>query len=334
MKHAIYDQYGIRMERKISFRYYDAFWANRVLYVVIPVSHLEEDELKELQALSEFMIHRQKDIYVSSFVKNKQNEFCCEIEGKNIAIFRIPYQNEATRNLPLGSDLATFHARSRSYPARVTAINRIGQWKSLWEKRIDQMESYYYQKVRSNPTDLFDQLFVESFPYYLGLAENAIQYLVDAEMDDRPQPIDAAAICHQRFSTNTWQQQQYAKLPIDWVMDHASRDLAEWIRAKCMTSTRSIPNTVQHFIREYESVARLSSFSWRLLYARLIFPIHYLECIENYYTVGHTGNKRAHEDHLKEVLNRSDYYEQFLHSFFDISKVPTRALKIPVLDWI
>ena len=58
-------------------------------------------------------------------------------------------------------------------------------------KRLDQLEKFWQSQVMNHPSDVFDQLFIESFPYYLGVAENAIQYVVDTEMDDTPQLTDA-----------------------------------------------------------------------------------------------------------------------------------------------
>ncbi len=49
------------------------------------------------------------------------------------------------------------------------------------------------------PNQEMEKRFLETFPYYLGLTENAIQYLVDTEIDDLPRSVDAATICHHRF---------------------------------------------------------------------------------------------------------------------------------------
>ena len=81
----------------------------------------------------------------------------------------------------------------------------------------------------NHPSDVFDRLFIESFPYYLGVAENAIQYVVDTEMDDTPQLTDAATICQERFTPLLWHQTKRLKLPFDWVYDRPSRDIAEWM---------------------------------------------------------------------------------------------------------
>ena len=86
-------------------------------------------------------------------------------------------------------------------------------------KRLDQLEKFWQSQVMNHPTDVFDRLFIESFPYYLGVAENAIQYVVDTEMDDTPQLTDAATICQERFTPLLWHQTKRLKLPFDWVYD-------------------------------------------------------------------------------------------------------------------
>ncbi len=69
--------------------------------------------------------------------------------------------------------------RGAFFPEEIEQLSRIGEWKALWEKRLDQLEKFWQSQVMNHPTDVFDQLFIESFPYYLGVAENAIQYVVD-----------------------------------------------------------------------------------------------------------------------------------------------------------
>jgi spore coat protein YutH len=321
------------VERKQRVRQFEAFWANRVLYIIVPVGHLEEEEIDELQKISEYMIRTHQDIYVSSFVKNKNDTFTTEIEGRKVALFRMPYDYRS-RKLVVGKELATFHHQARSFPAKVTAINRIGQWKSLWVKRIDQMEHFFREKVRSNPVDVFDTHFVESFPYYLGLTENAIQYLVDTELDDSPMMNDAATLCHHRFTDLTWQQAQWMKLPTDWIFDHASRDVSEYIRAESRKGPDMDFLKIQSFLQDYERVSPLSSFSWRLLYARLVFPVHYFECVEDYYTSGPVADKKWHENRLRSILQASTTYENLLGSFYDLAGVPAKTYGIPVLEWV
>ncbi|MCJ7991147.1 hypothetical protein MUB15_20735 [Priestia sp. OVS21] len=66
------------------------------------------------------------------------------------------------------------------------------------------MEQFWYGRLRALPNQEMEKRFLETFPYYLGLTENAIQYLVDTEIDDLPRSVDAATICHHRFGQKTW----------------------------------------------------------------------------------------------------------------------------------
>ena len=84
----------------------------------------------------------------------------------------------------LGRKLAKFHYRGRFVNFPLKKVNRIGQWKAFWEKRLEQMEKVWNEKLFHEPEHEFERMFLESFPYYMGLAENGIQYLTDTEIDD------------------------------------------------------------------------------------------------------------------------------------------------------
>ena len=132
--------------------------------------------------------------------------------------------------ISLGSELSIFHKRGAFFPEEIEQLSRIGEWKALWEKRLDQLEKFWQSQVMNHPTDVFDQLFIESFPYYLGVAENAIQYVVDTEMDDTPQLTDAKNNLPRTIHTFIMASNEASQTPFDWVYDHPTRDIAELIR--------------------------------------------------------------------------------------------------------
>ena len=96
------------------------------------------------------------------------------------------------------------------------------------------MEKVWNGLLFQTPEDEFERMFIDSFPYYIGLTENAIQYLVDTEIDDEPMETDSGTVCHERFSKRHGGQlnNYMIKNPFDWVFDHRSRDLAEWTRER------------------------------------------------------------------------------------------------------
>jgi spore coat protein YutH len=326
--------YRVKMDEKLSVGSYEAFRFRNVVYTIIPITNLEQEELVELKQMSDYLISRGEKT-VASIVPTIKNSLVSKInDQEDFVLLQLP-STPNFREGTIGSDLAQFHEKGRTFPNQVKRSNRIGQWKKLWEQRLDQMEIFCDEKVRQHPSSYFEKLLVESFPYYIGLTENAIQYLVDTELDDQPMPTDSATICHHRFTKNSWLNINRIKLPLDWVFDHPSRDLSEWVRSEFISQYRTDYNEVFTFIRDYERISRLSTFSWRLLYSRLLFPVHYFEAIEGYYLSTSEKEKKQYELILNEHLKRSSQYETFLKEINKlIRETRTNTSRVPQVNWL
>jgi spore coat protein YutH len=332
LQEAIYTNYGIQLDRREVSMRYEIFRSGDTVYTVIPISEIDEEELMERLKLSQFMIS-QGDAYVSSFVMSKHGTYV-SLNGDKKFLLLANQRLEESRPYKMGKKLAKFHARGRMFAEPVKKTNRIGKWKELWEKRMDQMEAVWREKMHSHPSNDFERLFVDSFPYYMALGENAIQYLVDTEIDQDPQGFDAATICHERFTNDLWVGNYCVKNPFDWVIDHAGRDLAEWIRQHYLQHIHTHQPGIGQFADEYRSLSEPSSFGWRLTYARLLFPVHYFETIEEYYVNGSETRKKILEEQLEKYTNQSSYYEEFLRRFFESVRVPAKKLQISKVDWL
>lgn len=328
----IQEQYDLKVDNQIEYRSYQAFQSNGCIYTFIPVNYMNDDQLQELYQLATFM-RANGDSSVSEFLFTKSGSLMAKVNNDNLVLLKHAANLYRRRAQP-GKELAKFHRLGRSFPITLTKINRIGQWKVLWEKRLDQMEMFWREKIKSNPSNEFEKEFFGSFPYYLGLSENAIQYLVDTELDDKPQIMDSGTICHRRFTRQTWKDGS-SKLPTNWIFDHGSRDLAEWIRDDYLRENKFDQARIQQFLANYEQITPLSTFSSRLLFSRLIFPVHYFECIENYYLTDSEQQKRDNFMTLKKMNDHSSQYEQFLG---DINKLLIKRFypyqSIPELDWV
>ncbi|UOY90980.1 spore coat protein YutH [Ectobacillus sp. JY-23] len=328
MKELLYEQYGIRPSELSMLGPYQSFWVRNKVYILIPIGKRKEEELIEMKQLSDFMTE-QGDVSVATFVPTVQGYYVSEMKEVNYCLLRAVRQTE--RSMNEGRELGMFHLRGRLYPGEISELSRIGEWRELWEKRLDQLEKFWYGRLTNHPTTSFEKLFIDSFPYYLGLAENAIQYVVDTELDAEPQVADAATICQQRFTDRLWHQTNRVKVPIDWVFDHPSRDLAEWVRHMYEEGEHA-EEKIMTFLGEYEAVAPLSAFGWRLLFARLLFPLQYFETIEGYYLSG-GGDQPFYQDRIGRILERTNESERFLANFYQSIRLPTETLGIPKLDW-
>lgn len=332
LEDVIYKNYGLVMERQETKGNYRCFFSNNALYTIVPIYEVNENELMERLKLSEFM-KRQGDPYVSSFVPTVNETFLSESDD-NVFLLMGNALLEEPRSVQMGKKLARFHERGRTFSEPLQECNRIGKWKELWEERIDRLENVWKEKVQSNPVNEFERMFVESFPYFLSIGENAVQYLVDCEIDDDPTAIDAGTVCHERFYNDIWLGEYLVKNPFDWVFDHHSRDVSEWIREHYFRFPHTYRPAMTSFVEEYSYYTPLSSFSWRLLYARLLFPVHYLEAIERYYSSNKEEEQRNVEDFLQNYLQRTHHYEEFLREFYEVLRVPVGQLRIPKVDWL
>ncbi|GAA0326692.1 spore coat protein CotS [Bacillus carboniphilus] len=325
-------QFDIEWEQPVKIGRYNGVYSQGVLYIMVPIQNWEETELVELYKMSNHLyahgdqtVARFKQARNGSFIGKYQEEPYVVLYNEHLRVFNTS---------KMGRKLAKFHHRGRLFEERVEHISRIGQWKELWEKRLDQMEKVYHGKVFSQPDDEFDLEFIHSFPYFMALAENAIQYLVDTELDDDPTDVDAGTVCYRKFSISNWGGEVFIKNPFDWTFDHAGRDLSEWTREHYWNQRRTYETGVHQFFQEYQSINVLSSFSWRLTYARLIFPLHYFECIEDYYLANSEHNRKLQEEKLQAILRGTQDYELFLARFYELAEAPVRTLKIPSLGWV
>lgn len=325
-------KYGIRAIEEYKLGKYQACQDESAIYLLIPVSNMDDNSILELETLATYMLES-GDQAVFYFKKSREGDSVLNFENNRYCVLA----KASTQNRPvkrIGRKLAKFHYRGRAVPVEIRSISRIGMWKTYWEQRLDQLEKVWNDRLFQDPENEFERMFIESFPYYMGLAENAIQYLSDTEQDDEPGAVDSGTICHARFSVQTWSDSLLMKNPFDWVFDHCARDLAEWTRARYFQNIKTYEPEVRNFFQEYKTISTLTSFSWRLLYARLLFPLHYFECVEEYHITSSEQRKWQEEERLKKYIEQSREYEEFLKDFYSLAGAPVRRLKIPRVDWL
>ena len=328
----IYQNYGISVEREEKNSRYPSFRSGNVIYSIIPLETVEEDELMERQKMSEHL-RIQGDLSVAAFVVANHGSYISEADNQ-LFVLLANEVIEPRRNQKTGRALSIFHAQGRSIDEKITKCARIGQWKQLWEARIDQLERIWSDKLKAHPNNAFEQLFIETFPYYMVLGENAVQYLVDTEIDDYPDAVDSGTVCYERFTQSTWNDERWLKNPFDWVFDHATRDLAEWARDYYRRNIHTYQRGLTQFFQDYQSVERLSSFSARLLYARMLFPIHYYETVEEYFTSPTESRSNELEDTLSLITKSSQQYEHFLKHFYELAEIPAQYMQLPEVGWL
>lgn len=328
----IQEAFGIFPMQSFKLRHYDAYYDGQNLFILIKVYENEQQELLERYEMINYLTEN-GERFIPVFYSAQDGNFVKQNENDFYVLLKLEQWRQKTYQFP-GRRLAIFHQRGANFQTEKNILTRVGKWKELWEKRIGHLESFWQQVVMNRPINEFERFFVESFPYYSGLTENAIQYYVDTVIDEQPQENDLGTICHERFTGETWDGSFVFKNPFDWVVDHHSRDLAEWIRHSYLSNSHMYSKPIQKFLHEYQTQSPLSPFAWRLLFSRLVLPIHYFQCIETYHSRLANPLDIQLLRNIKDIVDQTDEFEKFLSRFYEMANVPVQLFRIPQLDWL
>jgi spore coat protein YutH len=336
LEREIYLHYQLYVDRLFTFGNYDGFSANGKHYVIIPVHECSSQDVRTIISLTHYLQHK-GERSISTIVPTIHNAYGAKINGVDIFLFCLPPLESLESELSIGAQLAKFHQAGKGFPYAIPNSNRFGTWASLWVKRLEGLKKKYQERLMQAQRTEFDHAFISSFPYYEGLAENAIQYMVDYEFERGGSDQLSSTICHQRFSGGVWIQatsneKALVKLPVHYVIDHPMRDVAEWIRGA--VHRNSPKDNIAQFLSDYINVSPVNIGSWRLLYARLLLPITYFDIVESYYQAKRNYVKIDWYHKLQEILAKEEENEKFLRSFFDDIGLNTRSFQIPEVDWL
>lgn len=332
----IYDEYKLYCEQRFMLGDYEGFTAHNKHYFLVCVDDIEDNEITEMIKMGNHL-QTQGDHEVAQFVPNVHQALTGFIDGQNCVLFQLPqYYSRSKKTKSFGYGLARFHKRGKGYPKEK---NHEVIWSKLWINHLSQLDLLYNNLAHKKHKTSFDQTFMISFPYYLGRTENAIQYIVDTELDFPQQSqYEQKTICHYQFSNRTWltldeRTGAGVKSPIDFVYDHPSRDIAEWIRVILRENDNDHSN-VKKFIYDYEKFEVIQPKAWRYIYGRLLFPIEYFKIIEGYYRSVSDDRKDEFTQKLFELFYHEKKTEEFLKEFH--KKIIPTSLQhyVPKVEWL
>ncbi|MCM3714054.1 spore coat putative kinase YutH [Halalkalibacter oceani] len=337
----VYDVYGLYCEERFHVGMYDAFEAGGQSYILLPK---EESMLREEEmiAFTDYM-KSIGDTTILTPLPTLRGQRAGLIDGQLVYLCALPplleeSQMRVRSEADQGAHLAAIHYYGRQMPYEARQYEFFGQWHKLWETRLDQLEGWYQQLLYQGPQSYVDEAFLFSFPYYMGLTENAIQFVVDAMLDDPSKEQERPTICHRRYTDHTWlvlsEHGAIVKRPTEFVYDHPCRDLAEWIRDQRRDQRSFSWNQIESFLTTYEQYETLSSYSWRLLYARLVFPLHYFEAVEDYYSSQIREEQISAGQHLFQLLDTEGENEKFLKEFAAFILPAKAGGQLPVIEWL
>lgn len=264
-------------------------------------------DIKEQQAIYE--LNKKMVMYnilVHEIILNKDNYVVTIINNIPYILYKVYINKDKEISLAELTYLS-------NYNFEYDDILKRDNWVTLWGKKIDYLEYQVNQTGKKYP------ILVDSFSYFVGLAENAISYAKNTTIEVQKEQTDTGVISHRKIK-------ECKKLnciydPLNIVIDHKSRDLAEYIKLSFFKDNKNIFNELNiYFSNHY-----FSFYGIRVLFARILYPSFYFDMYEEIIL-----NLRK-ESEILNITSRINDYEEYLRNIFFYLR---RFYNIPEIEWL
>lgn len=238
-------------------------------------------------------------INVDIIVPNKYNNIITHIN--NIPYILIQKQKEKNLSITEISNISNIKI------PEIKVLER-NNWETLWSNKID----YYEMQVNENKKKY--PLIRESFDYFVGLAENAISYLVNTKKETKPLIYDMKVLSHNNLFDSIYD-------PLNIILDHKARDISEYIKLSFFNKNKNIYKELDiYFMNNI-----YSEYGIRILFSRLLYPSHYFNIYDNI-ILGNYEEKK-----LIDIISSIKEYEIYLYNIY---LYLSKYYNIPNIDWL
>ncbi|WP_240374496.1 spore coat putative kinase YutH [Bacillus piscicola] len=313
-KRKIYDHYGLYVEQFFQAGRYLGFYTKDHIFLLVPDQSASQDDWETKWNWAQQLM-RLGDKSTALYIPPLSGQRAVPIDGENQLLFQVPHMF-AQKRLEDGEELQAFHQLSTRLFTETTSHFFTDRWCDWWGKRIDQLENWFWNVRKKTTYTRVDRFFLQTFPYYIGRAENAIQYV--KETASLMPSFAKGSLCHFCYTPFSWvtvgEGINPVKLPVDWLYDHPARDIAEWVRYAFEEEYDH--QQISTFIDQYTKTSRLSRLDRQLIFGRLLFPYYYIEQLERLYLQETIPERETAERELRRLWDREaahlDQLAQFL----------------------
>lgn len=203
-------------------------------------------------------------------------------------------------------DLSDILKEQKRFDLDKSTIDRTN-WGKLWEAKVDYLE--YQVSELATP----HKIIKNSFSYYVGLAENAIEYFNLLN----PSGI-GTYVARRRIKCPEYAVDYYN--PLELVVDYRVRDIASYLKAVFFNREGGL--------REVDILVNkdfLSPLEYNLLFARLLYPSYYFDTMQG------VLERNVDEEKLLFFIEKVDDYEKFLNEVYVRFAKKCSMIKI---DWL
>ena len=265
-----------------------------------------EEELNELVDISDEL--RLKNIKVHDIILNRDKKIITKVNEKPYVMLKI--NGLKTKNITFLEIVENINKLKLNKKNSNLYRNN---WSNLWSDKVDYFE-YQIKEIGKNKKVILD-----SFSYYIGLAENSISYVNKVNSIFSITENDNIVLSHRRIFYPNIALNYYN--PLSFIFDLEVRDVAEYLKISFFNGNDSLLDLIT-----FLKTKRLTNYSYHLLYARLLYPSYYFDIYENI-----MNNNEDDIEKLIYIINRVNDYEQFLKlAYLEINKYTS----LEKIDWI
>lgn len=280
------------------------FQLNHEFFYFVPFKRSERELQDLLQVCSEL---KQKGIHCHDIIPNRYGSFLTNLYQENYILLKVigdPYlEYDLPSIININSNLILMKEQLKLYQNR---------WGKLWSDKIDYFEYQVHELGKDKP------FLLDTFSYYVGLGENAIEYANMTAQNYLPNSNDRIVLSHKRIGYPNYELNFLN--PLSFLFDLEVRDIAEYLKSSFFKGEDSLSLL--------QSVLRLKSFSiysLSMLYARLLYPTYYFDIYEQ------VMSDKEKESALDKIVDQAENYEKFLKdAWFLIAKYAP----IERVEWI
>lgn len=269
-----------------------SFFVGEKKYLFLPFY----GNLKQIYDIYLFLNENKR--YCHEIINTKNNESIINYNGELYILLKCHIDNNDAINI---MDILNYTLKISTGP-----IN----WKQLWEKKIDYYEYQISQVGKNFP------LIRESFSYFIGLSENAIQLLNEIDL----KKIDLY-VSHKRIDNISTLINFYN--PQNFIIDSRVRDIAEYFKSSFFNKNNNITVVEEVFV--FLSEINYNYVEVMLFFIRLLYPSYYFDLYDLI-----LSNKKE-EKELVNIINKVSEYEKFL---VEIYNYINSYYPMPQIEWL
>lgn len=273
------------------------FYIGNIKYYLVLFTRKEKD-FHIILTISESF--KKRNVLIDEIILNKDGSYFSQINGNNYILLKIN-ENNLSKSLV---EINSFDKLLKT--SKKEEIDYVS-WNVLWAMKIDYYEKNAMKIIEKN------RKVKESFDYFVGMAENAIVYVKETLEEEKEEPL---VISHKRFNND------FTGIlnPFNFVIDYEARDISLYIQKKFFDSIFPFNE-----IEELLNTNTFSSFTLKMIFARLIYPTYYFDVLDKIIK-GKNCNKE-----IENIIFKIDSYEKFLIEIYEFF---SEYHKIPRIDWL